>query len=293
MIRETERMGRQMVAPAAMIILALMLTGCVAGTRGGPIPSNSAKLAGIRYFLPALYLVVQQTPEGALSASFEVLADSSQAYFVEPYIILAKQNIDITLNGDGTLQSFKLEQDGTPVSAAIVAAVKDISLKKFELEKAAAEARSGTPSASVQDDGGRASKMWVFQVNGGTATRLTGVPQTVAVPSKPTSEGSGATGAIEGKFSVTIGGSAAGSPVREKKLSADRTTAPDKAWLVAYKGHPFTEEDVKDRRVEIHNVKPEHVKIEKGVLRLSIGGIEGDGATVKYEGESVGPLKPF
>jgi hypothetical protein len=189
--------------------IAVLLTGCVAGTRGGPIYGDNTAAQGIRYFLPAMYLVVQQTQEGTISASFEVIADSSQAYYVEPFVVLAKQDVDITLNADGTLQSFKLEQDGTPVSAALVAAVKDISLKKLELEQAAAEAKAADGArAQDKEDGARAmrhSNIWIFQVSGATATRMA-VNSSVVVPPKPPSAGTTApSGTVEGKFKIKIG----------------------------------------------------------------------------------------
>jgi len=197
---------RGLTAPRSGIaILALLLTGCVAGTRGGPVYASNANAAGIRYFLPAMYLVVQQSPEGTLSTSFEVLADSSQTYYVEPFIVLATQKADITLNLDGTLQSFKLEQDGTPVSAAVVGAVKDISLKKLELEQAAAEAKPAGGRAEGDARTIRRSRIWIFQISGKTANPVASVNS--LVPPKPASSGATTpTGAIEGKFTITIDG---------------------------------------------------------------------------------------
>jgi len=276
-------------------MLALLLTGCVAGTRGGPIYSNNAKAQGIRYFLPAMYLVVQQAPEGTLSTSFEVLADSSQGYYVEPFIVLAKQNVDITLNPDGTLQSFKLEQDGTPVSAAVVTALKDISLKKLELEQAAAEAKAGATSASARSErdleSTRRSKIWVFQVSGSTATRITAAPPSVVVPPKPPSPGgSGPSGAIEGKFTVTIGGDAAGAPKADPKLSVDKD-AVQRRYVVAYRGYSFSPEDVTSGRVAVRNVKPGKVTVAGGKLYIRADDIEGEDASVEYQGERTAPLK--
>jgi hypothetical protein len=283
--------GRLKCATTACAWLALLLTGCVAGTRGGPIYPENTKAEGVRYFLPAMYLVVQQTPEGILSTSFEVLADSSQEYYVEPFIILAKQNVDITLNPDGTLQSFKLEQDGTPVSAAVVAAMKDISLKKLDLEQAAAEAKAkaGGKGASERPES-RRSNVWVFQVRGRTATRITAVPPAVAVPPQPPSPGgSGASGAVEGKFTITIGGDAGGVPA-DSKLTVDKDVTQH-SYVVTYRGHPFSPEDITSGRVVVRNVKPGKVTVEGGKLHIRADDIEGDDASVEYLGERTAPLK--
>lgn len=190
-------------------MLATLLAGCYAGTHGGPIHSTP-HAKGIRYFLPSMYLVVQQDPAGTLTASFEVMADSSKEYYVEPFIILARQNVDIILNADGTLQSFKLEQDGTPVSTAVVAAVKDVALKKLDLEQAAAgRAARAAPPARADGDRvpARVSRVWMFRIDGRRATLAEGravpVPEPAEIPPAPT-------GTIDGTFSITIDGGAAG-----------------------------------------------------------------------------------
>ena len=273
--------AKRNLAWAGIALLVVVLSsGCVAGTRGGPVQGRHANAAGLRYYLPALYLVVQQTPEGVLSTSFEVMADSSQEYYVEPFVILAKQTVTFKPK-DGMLQSFKLEQDSTAVSTALVSALKDIEVKRFEIDKAkreaeaAAAAASARPARSERDgNAGRQSSIWVFQISGRQATRVAAIPSMVGVPPKPAE--------------------AATTPTPDPKFGVDKD-ADNRRYVVSFKGHEFTQADITAKRVTFTNVKSDTVTIlEKGKLGIPSDAIEGDGAVVEYEGQRTDhPMKKF
>ena len=100
------------------------------GTKQDPPP-------GLRYFLTAPYLIIEEQPQGRWAARLELGVDRSREFAVQPYAILASSTATILFHTNGTLKSFKLEQDTTKIPEAVVDALKAVQLKRIELEQAA------------------------------------------------------------------------------------------------------------------------------------------------------------
>ena len=92
---------------------------------------------GLRYFLTTPYLIIEEQPQGRWAARLELGVDRSREFAVQPHVILASSTATIEFHPNGTLKSFKLEQDTTKIPEAVVDALKSIQLKRIELEQAA------------------------------------------------------------------------------------------------------------------------------------------------------------
>ena len=118
---------------------ASILSGCYAGVRGGEvvIGDGTSEKPGLRYYLTAPYFIVEQLPDQRWTARMELGVDRSRTYAIQPYTVLAASTATVEFNPDGTLKSFKLDQDTTKVPEAVVNALKDIQLKRLALEQSA------------------------------------------------------------------------------------------------------------------------------------------------------------
>lgn len=192
---------RHLIASALM---GLVLNGCYAGIKAYPVSAEKSG-DGIRYFLPAPYLVVERTTAGdkfLWDARFETLPDTSRVFTVQPYTFFAKQEATVELNPDGTLKSVVLTQDSTPISAAVVEAVKQVWTKKLELEKAAAEAER-TAAVSRKDEAVE-KLIWVLRIKGTTLEAMQPKGIDLRFPRlKPS--GAEPSGKLEGTFSIPVG----------------------------------------------------------------------------------------
>lgn len=160
------------------------------------VTAADADANGLRYFLPAPYLVIEQTADAKWDARMELGVDRSREFYIQPQAVFAKGNAVISFNDDGTLESFKLDADSTAVPSSVVAAAKDVELKRLELERAALDAaekkkdeKGGAGAALLNIKGKRAFA--VYRVKG---------EQVVGVPAQP------ATSVVEGYVSVDAAG---------------------------------------------------------------------------------------
>jgi hypothetical protein len=149
--------ARLAVSPAPVVLFAALLAtaltsgGCMTRVTAREVTSDDDD-HGLRYFLPAPYLVIREGPNKHWDAEIKMGVDRSREFYVQPNAVFAAANTEITFNDDGTLKSFKLNGDSTTVPAAVVAALKDIELEKLRLQK---EAMENQPPADGGDgDGG-------------------------------------------------------------------------------------------------------------------------------------------
>lgn len=117
-----------------------LLAGCYTGIKGRQLDSEADAKEGLRYFLPAPLLVVDEIAPNKYDARIEYSLDRSRVFAVQPTQVLATSTATIEFNDDGTLKSFQLDQDSSDVPAAFVEGLRDLELKKLELEKAALDA---------------------------------------------------------------------------------------------------------------------------------------------------------
>lgn len=116
------------------VVISGFTSGCIAGIDSGEVKKGSSP-AGLRYFLPATYFVVEQTAEGQWDAKLQSAVDRSREYYVQPYAYLASGKTTVEFHPDGTLKSFRLESDSTAVPEAAITAIKDIQLQREQLKR--------------------------------------------------------------------------------------------------------------------------------------------------------------
>jgi hypothetical protein len=262
------------------------LTGCYAGIRANEVSSSSDTAAqGIRYHLPAPYLIVERTAKGQVDAKVEYLADRSRVFYVAPYVIFATQKADIELNTDGTLKSFKLEQDSTPVSAAVVQGVKDVAIKKLDLEKADAEERAKRATSASERTDDKNAKTWVFALKGPEAVPM-GSRELKLPPAADTGTGA-PSGSIEGTFTATIGSAPAPRSSGDPKLTALPVGSTGNI-SVSHADHRFTKDDLDKGAVILEGVPQEAASADgKGNIIIKGEAIPAAGGKLKFRGEEV------
>jgi hypothetical protein len=182
-----------------MIALSLLMfgvTGCYAGVRGGEATKDDVK--GLRYFLAAPFLIIEEQPNDRWTARIELGADRSREFAIQPWTVLASSTANVEFHPDGTLKSFKLEQDTTKVPEAVVNALKDVQLKRIELEQADLERRleeAKKTDAKREGEGevrGEARRVYVYKVHGTTLVPKAGqVVVRVPAPEAPARIGGG------------------------------------------------------------------------------------------------------
>lgn len=156
----------------ALILLGLLTSGCYAGIRAYEDcvnkevpPSCQDAPAGLRYFLSVPYLIIEERPNNQWSARVELVVDRSREFTLQPYAFLAKSTATVQFNPDGTLKSFQLDQDTTDIPEAVLNGLKEVQLKRLELEKAALDKRVADAEAAAKatEKPGAAGKGVVLQ----------------------------------------------------------------------------------------------------------------------------------
>lgn len=117
-----------------LLLATVSVGGCYTGVRAREAKADDV-VQGLPYFLPAPYLEITELPGNRWDAQIRLAADRGRTFYLQPKTIFAKNDFDITFHPDGTLKTFKLDQDATAVSEALVTALKDIELRRLELEQ--------------------------------------------------------------------------------------------------------------------------------------------------------------
>ena len=132
--------------------------------------TDDPKAEGLRYFLPAPYLIVEESSGNRWDARLELAVDRSREYAVQPRTYFATSNAEVSFNSDGTLKSFKLTQDSTTVPEAMINALKDIGTKTLDLQQS-----TTSPPPKGQGGAGKGAKAsaeqaslhaYVFRIDG-------------------------------------------------------------------------------------------------------------------------------
>ena len=205
-----------------------------AGKKTGRFLDNS-QTEGLRYFLPAPVLVVEQIDKGKYDARVEFTVDHSRVFAVQPTETLASSTATIEFYPDGTLKNFQLNQDSTEVPAAVVKGLQDLETKKLDLQKAAIDKAAEASAARIEKgplpaapEGAR--KVCVYRIDG---PKLTPAPDLdgncnalKVLPEEPAGQGEGLA-AKASKLSAT--------------LSPDRSTV-----VIAFAGRELGTNDAND-----------------------------------------------
>ena len=162
----------------------ISISGCITGIDATRSPSqcNSDQDCepGLVYYLPVPYLVVQELPGDKWDARIEFMVDDSKEYTLQPYQIMASSTSIIEFNSDGTLKKFQLDGDATEVPDAVVKGIKEVGLKKLELEKKKNEEKSGARVGNGSNFTGKEGKLFMYKINGSTLKPMT-VKQSMGV----------------------------------------------------------------------------------------------------------------
>jgi len=171
-------------------LAVLCCIGCQSGITAREVDqSKEGETPGIRYYLAAPYLVIEEQAGPKWDARLELAIDPTHEFAVEPYTRFAASTSSIDINADGTIKSFKLNQDGTTVPSALVTSLKDLELKRLEIEQKKTEARqrpvSGTKVTAMGAAGERS--FHIYRVQGeqlvGADGKVANVP--IPAPDKP------------------------------------------------------------------------------------------------------------
>jgi hypothetical protein len=133
--------------------LCATATGCYSGITA--VETSTGNEPGLRYFLPTPYLIVEELENNQWDARIELLVDRSREFTVQPYAVLAKSTADVEFHPDGTLKKFTLDQDTTEVPEAVVSALKELQLKRLEIEKDVLEKKAEKAKKDSGGDAGR------------------------------------------------------------------------------------------------------------------------------------------
>lgn len=119
-----------------LIVLSMTLTtGCYTGIVAKEVPHEDVQ-DGMRYYLPAPYLVITELPKKRWDAQVKFMLDRSKVFTVQPTSHMAKASATIEMNADGTMKSFQLNQHSGDVPEAFITGMKDLTVKALEIEEA-------------------------------------------------------------------------------------------------------------------------------------------------------------
>lgn len=143
---------RHCIFGALMLLAAMNGLGCISTITAHQVTDDSNE-DGLRYYLPAPYLIVEQATNGQWDASLQLGVDRSRSFTVDPKTYLATSTATVSFNTDGTLKSFSLSQDATTVSSAVVTALQTIGTKVIDAQAANTPKPGGTTTTPKAKEG--------------------------------------------------------------------------------------------------------------------------------------------
>src|SRR6266550_2477843 len=102
---------------AIVLVAGVAFSGCTTWVDVKKIDPGS-DAAGLRYSLPATFLLVQPLPDGSASYTWVYLPDSDNTYAINQHAVLAKFTLDVTL-ANGLLGKVNAQSDDTAVLAKL------------------------------------------------------------------------------------------------------------------------------------------------------------------------------
>lgn len=105
-----------------LLLVAALLGGCTTWVDVQNVAKHP-KAHGIRYSLPATFLLVQPQADGTASYSWIYLPDSDLTYAIDQHAVLSKFTLDVTL-ANGLLGKVNAQSDDTAVPAKFMDAAQ-------------------------------------------------------------------------------------------------------------------------------------------------------------------------
>ena len=155
-------------------LLALMTAGCYSSVTVRPAAENSS---GVRYSLPATYLLVTPSATGSATYTWLYLPDTTQQYAVEANNFLTMSTLDVQTE-NGLLKQVGQSMDSTGVAAKAISSYATLK---------AAEAKSKSSSKS-SDDGSSSDASTGKAKKGQAASGDDSSPQTTTTQETKTDE---------------------------------------------------------------------------------------------------------
>jgi hypothetical protein len=124
----------------AVALLALSQFGCTTWVK---VEKAHPTSKGIRYSLPATFLLVQPLADGTASYSWVYLPDPNNAYTMEQHALLAKFTLDVTV-ANGLLSKVNSQSDDTAVAAKLLDSAQSVYAAKATAGGAQAKTDAAT-----------------------------------------------------------------------------------------------------------------------------------------------------
>jgi hypothetical protein len=126
---------------------ALLLAGCITTVEVKKVDKDS-NTKGLRYSLPATFLLVQPQADGSATYTWVHMPDPERTYAIKQHAILSKFTLDVATS-NGLLTSAQSAADNTAVTAKLLEAaqaakVADITKKSGDATKDATAAGAAT-----------------------------------------------------------------------------------------------------------------------------------------------------
>jgi hypothetical protein len=128
---------------AAAGFTVLALTGCITTVDVKQVKPNSGD-HGLRYSLPATFLLVQPQSDGTASYSWVYLPDLDNTYAIQQHAYLSKFTLDVSI-ANGLLSKVNSQSDTTTIAAKLL----DSAQSTFVAQKQANAAQSKAEKTSV------------------------------------------------------------------------------------------------------------------------------------------------
>ena len=143
----------------SILSAALTLTGCISSVTVKQIARNDVTTRGLRYSLPATFLLVQPQADGTATYNWVYLPDPDKTYVIQKTSFLAKFTLDVATS-NGLLTSVEAQGDSTGVAAKLFDAAQSVYSAKVGADAKAARtdpasiasAKAALAAAKLSDD---------------------------------------------------------------------------------------------------------------------------------------------
>lgn len=125
-----------------VLLLSVGLSGCTTWVDVKKVEPDSQD-AGIRYALPATFLLVQPQADGTASYSWVYLPDPDKTYAIRQHAFLAKFTLDVTV-ANGLLSKVNSQTDDTAIAAKLLDSAQSVYAAKATAAGTQAKADAST-----------------------------------------------------------------------------------------------------------------------------------------------------
>jgi len=137
-------------------VATLLLAGC---TTIIDVERYTGTQQGLRYSLPATYLLVTPKADGSATYEWVSLPDPANEYVVRATSFLSKYTLDLTFD-NGMLTKVTSKQDATDVPVKAIQAAQTVYAARVAATAAARAAVTGADAAGAPQQGIAAGQAW-------------------------------------------------------------------------------------------------------------------------------------